>query len=562
MKKAISILLALALVLALPIAGMAEGFTVTEKGTLPVVEGERPTYTCVVGVGVFIEDMNTNTQSLWYEEQTNVHIEYEQINENDTTEKVGLKFASGDLPDFFMNVGSSISSMEGKYGVEEGMIIPLDEYIDEYMVYMHEALETFPIGSLDTIRQYDGKIYGLPIMSDCFHCVNAAKIWINTTWLDALDLEMPTTTDEFYAVLKAFKEKDPNGNGAADEIPFAGSITGWNATPDKAIMNAFLYYDLSIADGDIQSNGGWFIDDEGKIDTALNKEACREGWRYINKLYTEGLIYEASFTQQNEALVQIGENPEGIILGAAPGGWGAQFSQVPSKATKTEDQHYENYMTVPALKGPEGVQYAITYTQDPYTALWITDVCENPEVICRWADYMYSTEGTLTFRHGAEGTNWRWAEDGEVGINGKPAIWTELIPWNDSEPQNEYWVSRGVFAETDELRLGMAMDPNEDIHTAEGNELMLYQETAKNYRPYAAFDRVVPSLKFTDDVVDEWTALKVDYGKYVKQWAVHFMTGAKSLDTDWQEYLDGLEQLKLPRMLELMNAAYTAQYGA
>ena len=40
------------------------------------------------------------------------------------------------------------------------------------------------------------------------------------------------------------------------------------------------------------------------------------------------------------------------------------------------------------------------------------------------------------------------------------------------------------------------------------------------------------------------------------------MTGAKSLDTDWQEYLDGLEQLKLPRMLELMNAAYTAQYGA
>ena len=407
MKKAISILLALALVLALPIAGMAEGFTVTEKGTLPVVEGERPTYTCVVGVGVFIEDMNTNTQSLWYEEQTNVHIEYEQINENDTTEKVGLKFASGDLPDFFMNVGSSISSMEGKYGVEEGMIIPLDEYIDEYMVYMHEALETFPIGSLDTIRQYDGKIYGLPIMSDCFHCVNAAKIWINTTWLDALDLEMPTTTDEFYAVLKAFKEKDPNGNGAADEIPFAGSITGWNATPDKAIMNAFLYYDLSIADGDIQSNGGWFIDDEGKIDTALNKEACREGWRYINKLYTEGLIYEASFTQQNEALVQIGENPEGIILGAAPGGWGAQFSQVPSKATKTADQHYENYMTVPALKGPEGVQYAITYTQDPYTALWITDVCENPEVICRWADYMYSTEGTLTFRHGAEGTNWR-----------------------------------------------------------------------------------------------------------------------------------------------------------
>ena len=34
---------------------------------------------------------------------------------------------------------------------------------------------------------------------------------------------MPTTVDEWYEVLKAFKEKDPNGNGVADEIPLTGS---------------------------------------------------------------------------------------------------------------------------------------------------------------------------------------------------------------------------------------------------------------------------------------------------------------------------------------------------
>ncbi len=32
--------------------------------------------------------------------------------------------------------------------------------------------------------------------------------------------------DEFYNVLKAFKEKDPNGNGLADEIPFIGATSG------------------------------------------------------------------------------------------------------------------------------------------------------------------------------------------------------------------------------------------------------------------------------------------------------------------------------------------------
>ncbi len=33
---------------------------------------------------------------------------------------------------------------------------------------------------------------------------------------------MPQTLDEFYTVLKAFKENDPNGNGKQDEIPMCG----------------------------------------------------------------------------------------------------------------------------------------------------------------------------------------------------------------------------------------------------------------------------------------------------------------------------------------------------
>ena len=41
---------------------------------------------------------------------------------------------------------------------------------------------------------------------------------IRQDWLDKLGLSMPTTVDEWYNVLKAFRA-DPNGNGKADEIP-------------------------------------------------------------------------------------------------------------------------------------------------------------------------------------------------------------------------------------------------------------------------------------------------------------------------------------------------------
>ena len=39
------------------------------------------------------------------------------------------------------------------------------------------------------------------------------KMFIYEPWLDALGLEMPTTTEEFYKVLVAFRDMDPNGNG-------------------------------------------------------------------------------------------------------------------------------------------------------------------------------------------------------------------------------------------------------------------------------------------------------------------------------------------------------------
>lgn len=34
------------------------------------------------------------------------------------------------------------------------------------------------------------------------------------------ELDVPVTLDDWYNVLKAFKEQDPNGNGEADEIPY------------------------------------------------------------------------------------------------------------------------------------------------------------------------------------------------------------------------------------------------------------------------------------------------------------------------------------------------------
>lgn len=69
----------------------------------------------------------------------------------------------------------------------------------------------------------DGNIYSF--MSSVY---TQHKSWtigvqfINKDWLDRVGKDIPTNLDEYYEVLKAFKEMDANGNGDPnDEIPLA-----------------------------------------------------------------------------------------------------------------------------------------------------------------------------------------------------------------------------------------------------------------------------------------------------------------------------------------------------
>ena len=529
------------------------GSIVTPPGEFPV-SSEKQTYTCVIATGPFVEDMFTNKFTTFYEEKTNVHIEWQVIPEQGKEEKVNIILASGDLPDFFMN--ASVPDMEVKYGTQEGMIIPVDDLIDNNMVHLQEAMAAYPAGSMDTLRQLDGKLYGLPTMSDCFHCSHAVKMWITQGWLVKVGRWLPTTAAEVGVVLEAFKEKDPNGNGKQDEIPLVGAIKGgWHNTVDKFLLNSFLYYDMNVnPEADAGTEAGWFLTADKKVDTALNKDAYKAGLTWLNSLYTQGLLYDGSFTQDNTQLTQLVENPDAELVGCVPGGWGGTYAKVPG-------ERYSQYTAVAPLKGPDGTQGAVTILQTPSNSLWITSEAKNPEVIVRWADWLYTVEGSLTVRRGFEDVSWRKATEGETGINGKPAVWTQLIPWNDSEPQNETWTRLGVFAETDGLRLGQTTDLKLERTSMEGLELFLYEQTAEKYRPYAKFDTVVPPLKYTDADMTELASLKAEYGKYVKQAHVEFITGKKSTEKDWDAYLAGLESVGLARILEMMNASYTAIYG-
>jgi putative aldouronate transport system substrate-binding protein len=61
-------------------------------------------------------------------------------------------------------------------------------------------------------------------------------------------------------------------------------------------------------------------------------------------------------------------------------------------------------------------------------------------------------------------------------------------------------------------------------------------------------------------VASELATLQTNLGTYIQQSAVQFITGEKSLDSDWDSYLGELDSLGLDRFLEIYQQAYDATH--
>ncbi len=535
-------------------ATMGTDVKYTPKGTYPIVE-EPITVNIMVAQPPCVQDYNTNEFTKFMEEKTNVKVNYIMIPEQGVTEKLALTLASGDYPDAFLGMGIT-PEQEMMYGSEEGLFLPLTKYFNSKdMPNLMAALEFFP-GAVGNMTVLDGNIYSLPRLEQCYHCTNQAKMFYYMPFLKALNKDVPKTTQEFYELLKAIKTQDPNGNGKQDEIPLAGSIVGWNDQVERFLLNAFTYCDLDTNTSASPNGNLGYIMDNGKVSTVVNTDKFREGLAFINKLYSEGLIYKGSFTQDSSQLTQLVESSEDPIVGFTCGGWRGMF-------TSLSGERFKQFAALEPLKGPKGEQHAVFFPSRPGTGtLVISKDSKYADAIIRYFDYMYSIEGTLKQKYGVKGDAWQWADDGDVGLDGGKAIWKQLKPWNDKEPQNVTFLQGYTIAETSKFRNGQAVVLDGEYYGPKNIEKVLYDETHDLYKPHEGTNLEVPALKYTSEETEEFATIKTELANYIRQSAVKFMVGTLDVNDDnvWNDYVKNLDNLKLQEVLKVMNKAYSRQY--
>lgn len=511
---------------------------ISEVNEFPIVK-EKVELEIFVPKPSMIADLSTNEFTKWYEEKTGVHIKWD-IAQGDKTQALNLRVASGDLPDIIMGCSLDVITVNS-YG-QQGLFIDHTDLIENHSYYYKKMLEEEP-----EIKQrctMDGKMYGLANAVTTESTVTQNKMWVYQPWLDKLGLEIPTTTEEFYEMLKAFKEKDPNGNGKADEIPLVGRGVLYNYGIEDYLMNAFTYTNSYTKRLYVEKN---------KVKFSPVQDDYREGLKYINKLYKEGLLLKDVFVIDRTTLSSYGENNPPLI-GAGTGLWAAMFTLAGSESGRINE-----YVAIPPLEGPNGLrQTANTNLGGTPTAFHITKDCEYPEVAMKWIDWFFSTEGKMK----SEGVaGYREAKEGEIGLNGKQAKWAyDPVPEEEKsatfgQVQNENWGANWAPSYVPAENQGYTKLLDGDMNG------VMYLESVNKYKPYLV-NKEYPNIPIDPEVAAEYNDLELAIRDACDMAFAAFVTGERDIndDKEWKAFKDELKGYGLDQYLRLAQQRYDKYY--
>ena len=490
-------------------SGKVDG--VMYKVGLPLVD--EGTY----GFSIFCDDSKEKPEYYMLDEfkkQTNVDVEMRIFPYETATERLNLDLNSGDYADVVG--GWTLSdSMILTYGVNQGVFIPLEDYFAEYCPRITEILD-LP-GVREEMTAPDGHIYAIPYV--CDDTKVGYSPYINGRWLKNVGMDMPTTTEEFEAVLKAFKEQDANGNGDPnDEIPFSAdpnnkhieSMTGWFGLP-------------------MGKSGIGILDDE--VVFAGASSTYREFLSWFNSLYEQGLIDLEIFTQDSSTWEGKGNRD---LYGVSIAYGSGEFSGI-----VLEGGEKSEFDVLPVLNTDKGGMWMRdTNGFSVYrTQAVITDNAEHHEVICRWFDNAFQLENGIGCNRGPVGTVVFKEDDGYRAIDVKTLSEEdqEKFSWGNLWPQSlpKYMPSGFKYIE--------------DHPTY--NEKKVMEDT---YEPYLT-KTTIPSFWIPLDKIDRYSDIASALTDYFNQRQAMFISGEMDIDDDaqWQSYVDGLYALGLEDWMDV-----------
>ena len=405
MKKLVSLALALVMLLSLTsamadtVGGMADGWWKDiEIAPSETFHLDEPL--TITALGIHFNQYPTEFDGCYYlptvEKYTNVHLQVDWRPDSDWNTQVATALAGGidNLPYLIR---------PGTYGVaalaNEGAIVPLDDYLD----LIPNIVAAVGEERFADWKAADGHFYTIPTIVNVPGSQSTA---VRKDWLDKLNMDVPTTWEEWKAYWYGVRDNDMNGNGdTTDEIPIVLEMGQNGERSLHALLNAFGIK--------ASSDAQFCVLDDGTYTMVYEHPRYREFITEMQQLYADKIIDQEFATRyQADMYNTMSGNLAGTVFT-----WAEQCA-VHSETLIANGVEDGLYLTCAPITGPYGDQYI--QKRQGITGNWcITAKAEadgKVEDILKFWNWMFSDEGVMLYNYGIEGYTYTMV-DGSPVIN-------------------------------------------------------------------------------------------------------------------------------------------------
>lgn len=488
LKRCLSLLLALVLCL-------SAGLTLGEETAPLVMAGHEEQDS--------LRDWETNLFFQRMVDITGQRFEYKQYKGQDSWNeaKKAMLQPGAELPDVLFKAG--LSPAETIIMLDQGVLIDLKPLLQENAPDLYRLLQENP-DCLQMITLPDGRIGALPYLN-LSPTQNA--LWIHKGWLETLKLDLPTTAEELEAVLRAFKEKDPNRNGQQDEIPLA-------------FIGAYDLKYLAHAYGLIANDYNLFVRD-GELRFMPLEPEFRAFISWCRTLFEDGLLDKDGFTTADTI--------RRVTDAKATQRYGAMFGPLPNNLVPAE--WVNDYVALAPLSYEGKQVYRRVAPRAVPGTFAITSAAKEPEKLLRWVSYLYSDAGSILAFAGLEGQDYLIDGDG---------TWRKTQGASQQSFLDEATIASGTSAPgvTNDDFQRLYSDPSVRRVSEEIDKVS--QIATDPFPPYS----------LTDSQQEEIDPLQRAIGRYVDESIARFVIGEWPVDDAQFELFEAtLQELGLPEFM-------------
>ena len=393
---------------------------------------------------------------------------------------------------------------------QAGYILPLDELIFEYAPDLKHLLDIRPVERA-LITYPDGKLYSIPRLDD--NRTNIYGFGIAADYLTALNMDVPTSYDEFLDLVKAIRIGDPDGDGTINSVVFSELF---GATKLLGVFFGFMRDDWRLVDGKMRLSAA----------TDQYKDLITEAKRWYDEDLLPKLSIDDPEAWQTVKSGMVGSVGYGRVSANEATTWFPYFKDVYGEQ----------------IHAWRGKSY---YPERSWT---ITRDADSPEIAIKWLNYICANaDGNYEWTWGVPEEDWTWRDDILYGVWGIPA------------PDDE-WKAKQEAVMAERKKSGAQSYYDQRRAGAQFVDGQVYSFTFFPWskanlamaEPVAKLQYAFPMFSNEEQTyADEW---QIPDG-YIDSMMKGFITGAEPL-ANWDVYIEQLKKFGLDAWEKAHQMAY------